>query len=57
LSSKRWNIVAKDIAAGLVNADAINGTRMYMDMKLLATQEWVTDALQEIWDALASVSS
>lgn len=56
LSGHRWNIVAKNIAAGLINADAVNGTKMYMNMKLLATQEWVSDQLDKIWDALAGVS-
>ena len=49
--------MAENIDANLINAGAVNGKKMYMDMQLLATQVWVTDALAELWNAIASVSS
>lgn len=57
LQGHRWNLMAENIDANLINAGAVNGKKMYMDMQLLATQVWVTDALADLWNAIASVSS
>lgn len=57
LQGHRWNLMAENIDANLINAGAVNGEKMYMKMELLATQVWVTNALADLWNAIADVSS
>lgn len=57
LQGHRWNLMAENIDANLINAGAVNGEKMYEKMERLATQIWVTDALAELWNAIAEVSN
>ena len=57
LQGHRWNLMAENIDANLINAGAVNGVKMYENMERLATQVWVTDALAELWNAIADVSN
>ena len=52
LSSNRWNIVAKNVSGVLVEADAIYGSSMYMNYEKVATQPWVLELLEDVWDAI-----
>ena len=57
LSGHRWNIMAQDIDANLIySSGGINGYEMYENFERLATQVWVTNALADVWNALAAVS-
>lgn len=57
LTGHAWNIVAKNITATCIDVPngAINGKSLYMNYKLVATQEWVNELLKEIWDEIADI--
>jgi hypothetical protein len=58
LSGHRWNIMAQDIDANLIySSGGINGYEMYENFERLATQVWVTNALADVWNAIAAVSN
>lgn len=57
ITGHTWNIVASNITATCIDvpSGAINGKSLYMDYKLVATQEWVKDLLKSIWDEIADI--
>lgn len=57
LKGHRWNLMAENIDANLINAGAVNGEAMYEKMERLATQVWVTNALADLWNAIGDVSN
>lgn len=66
LKDNRWNIIADNISANIIEAESGCIKSPYMlepsspdpsTIKLLASQWWVTEQLKKIWDALADVSA
>lgn len=56
ITGHKWNIVAKNITAKCIDVDgSINGTSLYMDYEKVATQKWVKELLEEIWDAIDEI--
>ena len=51
----KWNIVANNVSANIIEVSALNGTEMYMNYDKVATQPWVKDLLDDIWGAIEDI--
>jgi hypothetical protein len=56
-TSLKWNLIANTISASLIDAGGINGTKVYMDKELVATEKAMYNALNDLWNALNSTDS